>query len=86
MYILLNLPRSNSKTFKPLKEFENESDVINYIKDNQLNAQIEAPYFFTSIHLTAYDGKKYRVTQSVKLKGGSIPVSPTKLFTNLKSN
>ena len=86
MYTILHLPRSNSKTFKPLYTFETleackaKIDEMSY----QNAVTISKPYIFTSILINYEDGKQYRVTQDFKLDNGqSIPVSPEKLYQAL---
>ena len=53
--------RKNSKKYTPLKEFETEQEVLDYLNENNLK-YVGTPYIFTHINLS--DGsiisQKYR--------------------------
>ena len=70
MYSIEIKKRKNSRKYTPIKEFETEKEVINYMKENKITFA-GTPYIFTYILLSN--------DSVIKLKCNNIICSPIKL-------
>ena len=73
MYTIDKKKRVNSRKYTPVKEFETEKEVINYMKENKITFA-ETPYFFTHILLSddsiirQFCGKFNLICSPIKLR------------------